>query len=153
MFKTILLATDGSDLSNQAVEAAVEFAKCNESKIIGLSVAEIFSYFPVTTMDGAENLRVQTDAVHQKAEENVKKITHLAKKLNVLCEVYTPKGWCAQEIIRSADHHHCDVIFMASHGRKGVNKLLLGSETQKVLAYSTIPVIVYKSPLISPSEW
>ena len=145
MFKTILLATDGSSLSNKAVDAAVNWAQHNGSKIIGLSVAEIYCYFPVTTMGGAENLRMLTDDLERKAEQNVQKIADLARKVDVVCEVYTPKGWCAQEIIKSAEQHHCDVIFMASHGRKGVNKLLLGSETQKVLAYSTIPVIVYKS--------
>lgn len=146
MFKTILLASDGCDLSNQAVQAAVEFAKSNGSKIIGLSVAEVYSYFPIRTMGGAEDLRLLTDAVEQKAEENVQKIADLAKQAGVACEVYSPKGWCAQEIVKTAEQHHCDVIFMASHGRKGVSKLLLGSETQKVLAYSRIPVIVYKAP-------
>ena len=146
MFNTILLATDGSELSDKAVQAAVEFAKSNGSKIIGLSVAEVYSYFPVQTMGGAEDLRLLTDAVEQQAEENVQKIAELAKKAGVACEVHSPKGWCAQEIVKVAEQHHCDVIFMASHGRKGVNKLLLGSETQKVLAFSNIPVIVYKAP-------
>jgi len=145
MFKTILLATDGSELSDKAVQAAVEFARSNGSKIIGISVAEVYSYFPVTTMGGAEDLRLLADAVKQQAEENVQKIADLAKEAKVACEVHTPKGWCAQEIIKTAEQHHCDVIFMASHGRTGVNKLLLGSETQKVLAYSHIPVIVYKA--------
>ena len=145
MFKTILLATDGSELSDKAVQAAVEFARSNGSKIIGLSVAEIYSRLPVPSMDGAEDMRSLADAIQEHAEENVQKIADLARKAEVPCEVYTPRGWCAQSIIKSAEQHHCDAIFMASHGRKGVNKLLLGSETQKVLAYSNVPVIVYRS--------
>ncbi|PUA19454.1 universal stress protein [Glaciimonas sp. PCH181] len=145
MFKTILLATDGSDLSTKAVQAAIKFAKSNGSKIVGLSVAEIYSYFPVTMLGGTEDLRLLKEAVEQSAKENVQQIADSAREAGIVCEVYTPAGWCAQEIVKSAEQHHCDVIFMASHGRKGVNKLMLGSETQKVLAYSGIPVIVYKA--------
>ena len=125
--------------------AAIKFAKSNGSKIIGLSVAEIYSYFPVTMLGGTEDLRLMKDAVLQAAKENVQQIADLAREAGIACEVHTPAGWCAQEIVKSAEQYGCDVIFMASHGRKGVNKLLLGSETQKVLAYSSVPVIVYKT--------
>jgi len=135
MFKTILLATDGSDASDKTIRLTIEFAKENDSKIIGLSVEETYSYFPYATMQQAEEI----------AKENVQKIADLAAAANVRCEVHTERGTSpCDEIIDAAKRYGCDAIFIGSHGLKGIDKILLGSVAQKVLINSTIPVVVLK---------
>lgn len=140
MLKTILVATDGSDLSKKAITAAVDFAASYGSKIVGLSVAEVF---PEVFLD--YDLRAIEDDMQQQAVANANFIADCAKKAGVDCEVHTATGVRPyQEIIKTAEKFHCDTIFMASHGKKGLDKVLLGSETQKVLSHSTIPVLVFR---------
>ncbi|CAL62469.1 putative universel stress protein UspA-like [Herminiimonas arsenicoxydans] len=140
MLKTILLATDGSDLSKKAVTAAIDFAASYGSKIVGLSVAEVF---PELFLD--YDLRAIEEDMQKRAVSDANFVEECAKKAGVACEVHTVTGVHPyQEIIKAANDFHCDAIFMASHGKKGIDKILLGSETQKVLAHSTIPVLVYR---------
>ena len=135
MFKTILLATDGSDASDKTIRLTIEFAKENNSKIIGLSVEEIHPYFQYATMEKAEEI----------AKENVQKIADLASAANVRCEVHTERGTSPyEEIIEAAKRYGCDSIFIGSHGLKGMDKILLGSVAQKVLIHSAVPVVVLK---------
>lgn len=150
MFNTILLATDGSNLSDRAGEAALTFAKDNGSKVVCLSVAEIHPYFPAPGVVAGDGIGLLADAIQAYAEDNVKKIAAKAGHIGVQCEIYTVPGWNVHdEIINAAKAYKCDLIFMASHGRKGLDKLLIGSETQKVLTYSEIPVLVYKEPAVT----
>ncbi|CAL62478.1 Putative universel stress protein UspA [Herminiimonas arsenicoxydans] len=143
MFKKILLATDGSKLSDKAVQATLQFAKEHGSKIVGLSVATIYPYLPVPGMEAISGEFV--DAITNQAEKNVEKISALAASLGVDAEVHVAEGSSAcEEIIKTAAKYHCDSIFMASHGRTGLDKLMLGSEAQKVLAYSKLPVTIIK---------
>lgn len=145
MFKSILLTTDGSELSDKAVQGAVAFAKSNGSHIVGLCVEEIYPYFPVSAISGAQDMNAFSEAIHVEALENVKKIADLARLEGVPCEVHTVTSTAPhEEIVKCAEKYHCDVIFMASHGRKGIDRFLLGSETQKVLVLSKIPVLVFK---------
>ena len=135
MFKTILLATDGSDASDKAIRSTIEFAKDNHSKIIGLAVEEVHPYFPYATEGKAGEI----------ARENAKKIADLAAAANVRCEVHIERGNTPyEEIIDAATRYGCDSIFMGSHGLKGIDRLLLGSVAQKVLIHSTVPVVILK---------
>lgn len=135
MFKTILLATDGSDSAFKAIRSTIEFAKENHSKIVGLSVEELHPYFPYAAMDNAEEF----------AKDNVRKIADLAAAAKVRCEVHTERGTSPyEEIIESAKRYGCDSIFMGSHGLKGVDRILLGSVAQKVLIYSPVSVVIIK---------
>lgn len=143
MFKKILLATDGSELSDKAVQATLQFAKEHGSKVVGLSVATIYPYFPVYGMEAISGEFV--DAISKETEKNVQKIVPLAASLGVDAEVHAVEGTSASaEIIKAVDKYQCDAIFMASHGRTGLDKLLLGSEAQKVLIYSKVPVTIFK---------
>lgn len=145
MFKKILVPTDGSDLSNRAVRAAIEFAKDHGSAIIGLSVAEISGYFPISLIGGGDDLVLLADSIRQQARDNVEIIRELAEKSGVPCQVHTTESANpSNEILMAAKEYDCDSIFIASHGRTGLDKLLLGSQTQKVLAYSRMPVIVFR---------
>jgi nucleotide-binding universal stress UspA family protein len=147
MFKTILLATDGSALSDLAVDAAIDFAKSNGSKIVGLSVVENYAYLPMTSLSGGVDLGALEDVLESQAKESVDKLARLAAKEGIACEIHTLSGCSPYEgILKSAEEHGCDGIFMASHGRTGLDKLLLGSVAQKVLTKSTIPVLIFKHP-------
>lgn len=145
MFKKILVPTDGSDLSNRAVRAAIEFAKDHGSAIVGLSVAEISRYFPISLIGGGDDLAMLADSIRQQARDYVKIIRDLADNSGVSCQVHTAESANpSDEILIASKKYACDSIFIASHGRTGLDKLLLGSQTQKVLAYSKVPVIVFR---------
>lgn len=147
MFKKILVPTDGSDLSKRAIYAAVEFAHANGSEIIAISVAEPYVYgtFAEGSIAIPMGPSLYEERAQQLAQQYVEKVAQLARARNVPCRTMMAKSFKPyEEIIEAAKRFHCDVIFMASHGRKGLNRLFVGSETQKVLAYSTIPVLVFR---------
>lgn len=147
MFKHILVPTDGSDLSNKAVERAVIFARENNAQISFLYVQSAYPlpmigegiYISPNTPDefaaltAQESKRVLDAALNQAQQAKV-----TAHSLTSVSD--SPY----KEIIHFATQQACDLIFMASHGRKGLTALLLGSETQKVLTHSSIPVLVYR---------
>jgi nucleotide-binding universal stress UspA family protein len=145
MFKIILLPTDGSALSVKAIDAAIEFAKINNSKIIGLCVAEPYPFSPLAENAAGADYAVYEEKMRSLAQQHVEAIGLAARNAHVSCETVVAQSFSPyEEIVRAAEKYHCDVIFMASHGRKGFNKLFLGSETQKVLAHTTIPVVVFR---------
>lgn len=147
MFKTILVPTDGSPLSEKVVTAALEFARSNGSKLIGLCVAELYPMplFCETGGGGSGGFGSDDSEMEKWARSNVQKIAISARQAGVECEVFTTQAFNpAEEIINTAKKMKCDVIFMATHGRKGLDKLFIGSETQKVLARTTIPVLVFR---------
>jgi nucleotide-binding universal stress UspA family protein len=147
MFNRILVPTDGSPLSEKAVDTAVEFARANRSEIVALSVAEPY-IFPLMA-EGSGQIPVDTEAYEERvlalAQQYVGHVAKLAQAGNVVCKTTVAVSTLPyEEIVQAAAKYGCDVIFMASHGRKGLNRLFLGSETQKVLAHSTIPVLVLR---------
>jgi len=145
MFKTILVPTDGSPLSDKSVSAAIEFSKLGGGKIIALSVAEPYPFSPLYESASAMEATNYDEQMRARAQQIVDKVAVAAKNANVPCEVVVGLSFSPyEEIIHAAKKYECDVVFMASHGRKGLNKLFLGSETQKVLAHSTIPVLVFR---------
>jgi nucleotide-binding universal stress UspA family protein len=146
MFKKILVPTDGSSLSDKAIEFAIDFAKQHEGKIVAVSVAEPFPQYAVVP----EAAYVPDTELYEKqarefAQQYVQKVADAAAAANVPCETWVALSFSPyEEIIRAAEKFQCDAIFMASHGRKGLNRLFLGSQTQKVLASSSIPVMVFR---------
>jgi len=145
MFKTILVPTDGSPLSDKAINAAIEFATANGSKIVGLSVAEPYPFSPLYQSAAAADATIYEDRMQQVAQMHVERIADAAKEANVVCETCVSQSFSPyEEIIAAVKKFGCDVIFMASHGRKGLNRLFIGSETQKVLAHTDIPVLIFR---------
>ena len=144
MFKKILLPTDGSDLSTKAIDGGLEFARALKAGVVGLTVIEPYSYSNLSeyrpeTLDDYEQRTLKI------AAERLGKVADAAARASVPVETVTVKSFSPFEaIIDTAKAKGCDVIFMASHGRKGLSAVLLGSETQKVLTHSTIPVMVYR---------
>lgn len=145
MFKNILVPTDGSPLSNAAVHAAVKFAKENGSRLVGISVSQPYPLEPLPEDTGVDSARIYEGRMNELAHLYLQELADAARGAGVPCETVVARSFDPyEEIIRAAEKHGCDVIFMASHGRKGLSRLFLGSQTQKVLAHSTIPVLVFR---------
>ena len=130
MFKHILVPTDGSDLSRKAALYAIQFAKAVGAKVTAITIRAPYA---VSSLD--------TIAVLGSQEQYDEESRQVAQRALTQVEMAAEAAGVA---IDSAEANHCDLIVMASHGRRGVSALLLGSETQKVLTHSTIPVLVYR---------
>lgn len=145
MFKTILLPTDGSELSDKATVTAIQFAKLNQAKIVGISVVQPFPFSPMSDGGAVFDARQYEREMHEAAQHNLDKIGVAAREANIPFEGVVALAVSPYEqIVETAAKYQCDIIMMASHGRKGLNKLFLGSETQKVLAHTTLPVMVLR---------
>lgn len=143
MFKHILLPTDGSSLSEAAVEQGIIFAKSIGARVTGFHVISPFHVL-------ATGVEMVTDTEEQygtysraQAEAALAVIARSAKKAGVTFECISETNSQPYEsIIGAAVKRGCDLIVMASHGRRGVQGLLIGSETNKVLTHTKIPVLV-----------
>lgn len=145
MFKKILVPTDGSPLSDKAIAAAVEFARTVDGNIVGICVSEPYPLSPMSEMAFSNEREVYEERSRDVARQHVEKIAAAARAQDVPCETLVSESFAPyEEIIKAANKRNCDVIFMASHGRKGLSKLFLGSETHKVLVNSAIPVLVFR---------
>lgn len=145
MFKTILVPTDGSPLSEKAVDKAIEFARLHGSKVIALSVAEPYPFTTLYEGSGIYDPKQFEGKMRELAEQHVKAAADRANDAGISCETMITQSFNPhEEIVDTAKKMGCDVIFMASHGRRGLNRLFLGSETQKVLAHTDIPVLVLR---------
>jgi nucleotide-binding universal stress UspA family protein len=145
MFKHLLLPTDGSDLSVAAIQKGIQIAQGMNAKVTGLHVQpkfHVLSYHTEMLEDTKEGFQKHAKT---HAEQYLGVIARAAKEANVICDTASSvSDHSYEEIIRVAGERRCDLIVMASHGLKGLQGLLLGSETQKVLTHSTIPVLVYR---------
>ncbi|OGA28234.1 MAG: hypothetical protein A3I01_01295 [Betaproteobacteria bacterium RIFCSPLOWO2_02_FULL_65_24] len=144
MYKHILVPTDGSYLSDQAITTAAQLAKLCKAKITGLNL--IRPYDKPMQSEGADSLpsaRRYREATEKNAREALEKVEAGAKAAGVPCTskfLNADQPWKA--IIRVAKSEKCDLIVMASHGRSGLAGIVIGSETNKVLTHSKIPVLV-----------
>ncbi len=147
MYKNILIPTDGSKLSAGAIKAGVNLARAIGAGVTGLFVAPTATpliyegIIPVGYMPPDEH----AEMIRKATARHLAAIEKAAQEAGVQCECVSVTGdFPADAILKVAEKKKCDLIFMASHGRKGVSALLLGSETQKVLAHSKIPVLVHR---------
>jgi nucleotide-binding universal stress UspA family protein len=147
MYKKLLVATDGSTLSKKAVRSAVELAESLGAELVALYVVPSY---PVSYFEGGVTISTQeiartekqwadqgqaiVDAVKTSAEAQGLKAKAVVARSNLVAEA----------ILSAAKRHKCDLIVMASHGRRGLKRILLGSETQHVLTHSSIPVLVLR---------
>lgn len=144
MFKRILVPTDGSDITQKAVDAAVALAKSVGAQLYSISVKEPFPYSAISEMQPTPPQEF-FDAQERIAAKRVAAVVAAAKAVGLECRAHTVEALHPWEaIIDHAKQQECDLLVMASHGRRGVTALLLGSETQKVLTHSTIPVLVVR---------
>ena len=145
IFKHILLPTDGSDLSNTAIRKGILFAKEINAKVTGLYVV----LPPQTSIVSSNRVRSTQEEYYEEsrlqAEDYLAVIERSAQDAAVTCDITTVSASHAYEaIIQTAEQLGCDLILMASHGRKGMQGLLIGSETAKVLTHTKLPVLVLR---------
>jgi nucleotide-binding universal stress UspA family protein len=147
MYQRILVATDGSKLSKKAVSSAIDLAAVCGAELVALKVVPRYpqSYFeggialennevPAVEQRWADEGKAVVDAVKKAADAKGVKSKAVVVKSDVVSDA----------LLAAAKKHQCDLIVMASHGRKGIKRLLLGSETQHVLTHSSIPVLVLR---------
>ncbi len=148
MFNRILLPIDGSDLSNAAVRQACAFARAIDARLIFYYARPGYlpNYFAsdfIVDIAGTEADFIQ--AMEKQASEILHLAVQAAETAGVEHTELSDECNAPYEgIIAAAKSQNCDLIFMASHGRRGIGALLLGSETQKVLTHCRIPVLVYR---------
>jgi len=147
MYKHILVATDGGPLSKKAIQTAIALCKTCKAK---LTVLTVVSPYPLVYFEGAalpsmkEIEKVEAGWIAS-AQKIVDKACDAALKQEVTAQAVTVKsGSVADAIIATSKKNKCNLIVMASHGRKGLKRILLGSETQHVLTHSTTPVLVLR---------
>lgn len=147
MYQRILIATDGSPLSRKAVDSGIEMAELTGAQIVALKVVP---RYPVSYFEGGVALPINNVATIEKqwAEAALAVVTAVktkaeAKGIKVKAITHT-SDLVAESIVAAAKKHKCDLIIMASHGRRGIKRVLMGSETMHVLTHSHIPVLVLR---------
>jgi nucleotide-binding universal stress UspA family protein len=145
MYDRILIPTDGSDVSAAAEQAAIAFARAHGSEVVVLAVGQ--PQPPIASAEAAMAIDPGLDdaVLLAAAKEHARNVANAAEAAGVKCTSlavldYSP----ADAILATADSHACDLIFMGSHGRRGLSRLLAGSVTQKVLADAHVPVMVMR---------
>ena len=147
MYQKILIATDGSTLSKKAVASGLELAALTGAGVVALKVVP---RYPVSYFEGGVALSVNNVAGVEKqwavaALAVVAKVKDAAEAEGLKAKAVTiSSDFTAEAIINAAKKHKCDLIVMASHGRRGMKRLLMGSETMHVLTHSHIPVLVLR---------
>jgi len=146
MFKHILIPTDGSPVSNKAARAGIALAAALDGKVTAYYALE--DLLPLY-VEGYMMEQTMIDDLDKRARElgqkRVNAIARLAKAAGVpFASIVTKAPTPDEGIIKAAKKQKCDAIFMASHGRRGFSRLMMGSVTQKVLTHSKIPVVVYR---------
>ena len=144
MYRHVLIATDGSELAGKAVTHGIELARTLNAKATAITVtapwdAAIGKVVVATPEQDYEHM------VTLRAQETLAGVARLAEAAGVPCELIhkrAPVVYAA--VIGTAEALGCDVIVVASHGRRGLEGLIVGSETQRILSHSKIPVLVYR---------
>ena len=144
MYKHILIATDGSELAGKAVSTGLALAKQLKSKVTAVTATEPWTAMLTGEAGFAFPVEEYEKGAAESAARILSEVTTAAKAQDVACETVRVNDFAAEGIIETAKARGCDLIVMASHGRRGISALLLGSETSKVLTHSTIPVLVYR---------
>jgi nucleotide-binding universal stress UspA family protein len=149
MYKHILVPTDGSALSDKAVAAAINLAQLLGARITAFHSIEPYPLQGAYAAEASGVAELQPKIFAERSEEYAKRVlaavASAAAAAKVQCATDSATGRSAsQAIVEKAGKEGCDLIVMASHGRRGLEGFLLGSETQKVLTHSSIPVLVYR---------
>jgi len=145
MYKHILIPTDGSQLSERAIKVGVKLARSLGARVTGFMATPSFHIVavdPIMTTYPLEEYRRDSKKLAQKSLAVVKRAAAAAGVRCMVENLESDQPW--EAIIRAARRNRCDLIFMASHGRRGLAGLVLGSETIKVLTHSKTPVLVYR---------
>jgi nucleotide-binding universal stress UspA family protein len=144
MYQRILVPTDGSDITKKAVDTAIKLSKLMGAQLYALSVKEPFPYSAISEMQPTPPQEFY-DAQDRIATARVDEVRSACTAAGLACNASTVEALHPWEaIVEHAQTHGCDLIVMASHGRRGMSALLLGSETQRVLIHSKVPVLIVR---------
>lgn len=145
MFKHILIPTDGSELSNMAIAQGVKFAREINARITGITVTMPYHFFALEATMLVDSMDLYAADTKAMAARNLQVLKDAAQAAGVECAtVHRVSEHPYEEIVKAAHEASCDVIFMASHGRRGIQALIMGGETHKVLTHTKIPVLVFR---------
>ncbi len=143
MYRHVLIATDGSAVGDKAIEQGLEVARKFGAKATIVKVTEMWSALDVAGRDAMARIETYEKAASEAAQAILAKAKEAAQKAGVPCATrHVPDRVPADGIVATADSEGCDLIVMGSHGRRGINKLLLGSQAQNVLAQTRKPVLI-----------
>jgi nucleotide-binding universal stress UspA family protein len=145
MYTNILIPTDGSELADKAVKHGIDLAKRIGAKITCLTVLPPFHVFTTDAPMIEDTPAQYKTRMEQHAKKILGAVAHAAQVEAIACEtIHFEHEHPYQAIIDTAASKGCDLIVMASHGRRGISAIVLGSETVKVLTHSKIPVLVHR---------
>lgn len=146
MYKNILVPTDGSEFSMTAVKHAIELAKVHGAKITGIIVVTGLTEHVALEGETLEDLGTDFKSLTElQAKDALKPLAAAARAAGLEPDLHFFRNVAPHEgIVQAAKNHHCDLIVMATHARRGVSAMLLGNETQKVIAESPVPVLVVR---------
>jgi nucleotide-binding universal stress UspA family protein len=147
MYKRILVATDGSTLSKKAITSAIELAALSGAELIAVKVTPRYpqSYFEGSLSLSASEVSKIEKGWTDVAQKTLDAVVKAAKVKGVNTKAVVVKSDIVSDaLIAAAKKHKADLIVMASHGRRGIKRLLLGSETQQVLTHASVPVLVLR---------
>ena len=140
MYKHILIATDGSELAGKAVAAGLALAKRLGAKVTAVTAIE--PWLSIASSDTAAAFMAYQEAAGHDAARILGQVSTVAQEYGVQCETITVNEAAAEAIIETANSKQCDLIVMSSHGRRGLARVLLGSQAMRVLTLSSVPVLV-----------
>jgi nucleotide-binding universal stress UspA family protein len=140
MYKHILIATDGSELAGKAVTAGLTLAKRLGAKVTAVSAIE--PWLSIASSDTAAAFMEYQKAAEQDVARILGQVSTTAQEHGVKCETVTVTQAAAEAIIDTANSKQCDLIVMSSHGRRGLARVLLGSQAMRVLTLSSVPVLI-----------
>jgi nucleotide-binding universal stress UspA family protein len=147
MYQRILVATDGSSLSKKAVRNSIGLAAATGAELVALCVVPRYpvSYYDGALTNSADDVALAEKHWHDAGQAVVDRVREAAVAEGVKARaVVAHSDLVAESIMATARKHKCDLVIMASHGRKGLKRMLLGSETQQVLTHSSLPVLVLR---------
>lgn len=147
MYQRILVTTDGSKLSQKAVAAAIKLAGLTGAELVALKVVQRYpqSYFEGGMALVGEDVKQVEKTWGDAAQKVVNAVKKTAEETGIKTKAVVVRSDVVSDAILSTiKKQGCDLVVMASHGRKGIKRLLLGSETQHVLTHATVPVLVLK---------
>lgn len=143
MYKHILIATDGSDLAQKAVGQGLALARALDAKALVVSITEPWRTSGASDMVITFPLEDYEKRAAEGATIIFGKAIDIARKVGVTCEtLHVMDKYPAEGIVEAAEKHGCDLIVMASHGRRGLSRMFLGSQAAKVVTLSKVPVLI-----------
>ncbi|MGI9426046.1 MAG: universal stress protein [Hyphomicrobiaceae bacterium] len=145
MYKNILVATDGSEIAHKAEQHAIDLAKAHSAKLTAVTVSEPYEAVAFTETMAVLNRDDYSKQCAKHAEKILANVVEGAAATGVVCEtVHQDSHWPYAGIIEAAEKANADLIVLGSHGRRGLEGLLLGSQAMKLLTHTSIPTLVIR---------